>query len=77
VASAQASIASCDDVGLQYLKLSGSHRHVDRWTKDREGVRIEPTRMGWVYSPFVSGYAGFMIPGGELTDRLGPRGGQF
>ena len=30
--------------------------------------------MGWVYSPLVLGYAVFMIPGGELTDRLGPRG---
>ncbi len=34
---------------------------------------IEPTRMGWVYSAFVFGYAVFMIPGGEVTDRLGPR----
>lgn len=34
---------------------------------------IEPTRMGWVYSAFVLGYAVFMIPGGEVTDRLGPR----
>ncbi len=34
---------------------------------------IEPTRMGLVYSAFVFGYAIFMIPGGEVTDRLGPR----
>jgi MFS family permease len=34
---------------------------------------IEPTEMGWVYSAFVLGYAVFMIPGGDVTDRLGPR----
>jgi hypothetical protein len=50
---------------------------VDRRTKDHEGVRIEPTSMDRVYSDFVLGYAVFTIPGGELTDRLGPRGGQF
>jgi MFS family permease len=34
---------------------------------------ISPARMGWVYSAFILGYAVFMIPGGDLTDRLGPR----
>ena len=34
---------------------------------------IEPTQMGWVYSAFVLGYAVFMIPGGDVTDRIGPR----
>ena len=34
---------------------------------------ISPARMGWVYSAFILGYAVFMIPGGDLADRLGPR----
>src|SRR5580658_10140134 len=33
---------------------------------------IEPTKMGWVYSAFIFGYAVFMIPGGDVADRLGP-----
>ena len=34
---------------------------------------VEPTQMGWVYSAFILGYALFMIPGGDVADRLGPR----
>jgi ACS family glucarate transporter-like MFS transporter len=34
---------------------------------------IEATQMGLVYSAFIFGYAVFMIPGGHLADRLGPR----
>lgn len=34
---------------------------------------LSATRMGAVYSAFIFGYALFMIPGGHLTDRLGPR----
>jgi MFS family permease len=34
---------------------------------------ISPTEMGGVYSAFILGYALLMIPGGWLTDRLGPR----
>jgi len=34
---------------------------------------VEPTQMGWVYSAFILGYAVFMIPGGDVADRLGPR----
>lgn len=34
---------------------------------------ISPEQMGWVYSAFILGYAVFMIPGGDVTDRLGPR----
>jgi ACS family glucarate transporter-like MFS transporter len=34
---------------------------------------ISPTQMGAVYSAFILGYALFMIPGGHLSDRLGPR----
>ena len=35
--------------------------------------RISATEMGSVYSAFILGYALLMIPGGWLTDRLGPR----
>ena len=35
--------------------------------------QISPTEMGSVYSAFILGYAILMIPGGWLTDRLGPR----
>jgi ACS family glucarate transporter-like MFS transporter len=34
---------------------------------------VSPTAMGSVYSAFILGYALTMIPGGLLTDRLGPR----
>jgi len=34
---------------------------------------IAPTQMGWIYSAFILAYAVFMIPGGGLVDRLGPR----
>jgi ACS family glucarate transporter-like MFS transporter len=34
---------------------------------------LSATRMGAVYSAFIFGYALFMIPGGHLADRLGPR----
>src|SRR5438045_8570336 len=34
---------------------------------------IVPTHIGSVYSSFVFGYFLFMIPAGQLVDRLGPR----
>ena len=34
---------------------------------------VSPTQMGAVYSAFILGYALLMIPGGHLSDRLGPR----
>src|SRR5260370_5699459 len=34
---------------------------------------IAPTQMGSIYSAFILGYFLFMIPGGQLVDRLGPR----
>ncbi len=34
---------------------------------------ISPPQMGSIYSAFVLGYALLMIPGGYLTDRIGPR----
>jgi ACS family glucarate transporter-like MFS transporter len=34
---------------------------------------VSATEMGSVYSAFILGYALLMIPGGWLTDRLGPR----
>jgi ACS family D-galactonate transporter-like MFS transporter len=35
--------------------------------------KIEPTQMGFVYSAFLAAYTLFMIPGGWLIDRRGPR----
>jgi MFS family permease len=35
--------------------------------------KVSPTQMGAVYSAFILGYALLMIPGGHLSDRLGPR----
>lgn len=34
---------------------------------------LAPTQIGTVYSAFLLAYAGFMIPGGYLADRIGPR----
>ena len=34
---------------------------------------ISPTQMGSVYSAFILGYGLLMIPGGHLSDRIGPR----
>jgi len=34
---------------------------------------LSETQMGGIYSAFILGYALLMIPGGRLTDRLGPR----
>ncbi|MDQ6706394.1 MAG: MFS transporter [Acidobacteriota bacterium] len=34
---------------------------------------LTPTQLGTVYSAFLLGYALFMIPGGALADRFGPR----
>jgi MFS family permease len=34
---------------------------------------ISTVQMGAIYSAFIFGYAVFMIPGGHLTDRLGPQ----
>jgi ACS family glucarate transporter-like MFS transporter len=34
---------------------------------------LSATQMGGIYSAFILGYALLMIPGGRLTDRLGPR----
>jgi MFS family permease len=34
---------------------------------------ITPTEMGSIYSAFIFGYFLFMIPAGQLVDRLGPR----
>ncbi len=34
---------------------------------------LSPTAMGSIYSAFILGYALAMIPGGVLTDKLGPR----
>jgi MFS transporter, ACS family, glucarate transporter len=35
--------------------------------------KIDNTRLGWVFSAFLIGYASFQIPGGLLARRFGPR----
>lgn len=35
--------------------------------------RIDNSHLGWVFSGFLIGYAGFQIPGGVLVRRFGPR----
>ena len=35
--------------------------------------KIDNTRLGWVFSAFLIGYASFQIPGGVLARRFGPR----
>jgi ACS family glucarate transporter-like MFS transporter len=35
--------------------------------------RIDNSHLGWVFSAFLIGYAGFQIPGGVLARRYGPR----
>src|SRR3569833_3113748 len=34
---------------------------------------LSKVQLGWVFSAFLIGYAGFQIPGGWLAVRLGPR----
>jgi sugar phosphate permease len=36
-------------------------------------LNFGPDKMGWVLSAFFAGYALFQIPGGILSDRIGPR----
>lgn len=35
--------------------------------------KIDNTRLGWIFSAFLIGYASFQIPGGVLVRRFGPR----
>jgi MFS family permease len=42
-------------------------------TRIMDQYGISPTRMGTVYSAFLFTYTAFMIPGGLLIDRIGPR----
>jgi len=35
--------------------------------------KIDNTRLGWIFSAFLIGYASFQIPGGVLARRFGPR----
>lgn len=52
---------------------------LDRTNISIAGVRIghefsiDNTRLGWVFSAFLVGYAAFQIPGGMLATRFGPR----
>src|SRR4051812_29387022 len=35
--------------------------------------RLDKVQLGWLFSAFLLGYAGFQIPGGWLAVRFGPR----
>ena len=35
--------------------------------------KIDNSHLGWVFSAFLVGYAGFQIPGGVILRRFGPR----
>ncbi len=35
--------------------------------------KIDNTRLGWIFSAFLIGYAAFQVPGGVLVRRYGPR----
>src|SRR5664279_826251 len=35
--------------------------------------RIDNSRLGWIFSAFLIGYASFQIPGGVIIRRFGPR----
>lgn len=35
--------------------------------------KIDNTRLGWIFSAFLIGYAAFQVPGGVLVRRFGPR----
>ena len=48
------------------MSVAGTQRIMDEY-------QISPTRMGWVYSAFLIAYTSFMLPGGWLIDRRGPR----
>jgi ACS family D-galactonate transporter-like MFS transporter len=48
------------------MAVAGSMRIMDQY-------QISPTAMGAVYSAFLASYTLFMIPGGWLIDRRGPR----
>jgi ACS family glucarate transporter-like MFS transporter len=71
-------------VGIRYLlvlwlTVLSAVAFLDRTNISVAGIQIgrefaiSNTRLGWVFSAFLIGYASFQIPAGILTRRLGPR----
>ncbi|MGH9598422.1 MAG: MFS transporter [Terracidiphilus sp.] len=62
-----------------WLMAMGAIAFMDRTNISIAGIemgrefRIDDTHLGWVFSAFLIGYAGFQIPGGVLARRFGPR----
>jgi ACS family glucarate transporter-like MFS transporter len=62
-----------------WLLVLSAVSYMDRTNISIAGVqiatefRIDNARLGWVFSAFLIGYAGFQIPGGVLVRRFGPR----
>lgn len=62
-----------------WLFLLSTVAFLDRTNISIAGVSIaqeyglSQVQLGWVFSAFLIGYAGFQIPGGWLAGRLGPR----
>lgn len=62
-----------------WLMTMGAIAFMDRTNISIAGIEmgrefgIDDTHLGWVFSAFLIGYAGFQIPGGVLARRFGPR----
>jgi MFS transporter, ACS family, glucarate transporter len=64
---------------VTWILILAAIAYLDRTNVAIAGVQIgrafgiDDTRLGWVFSAFLAGYAAFQIPGGVLVHRLGPR----
>jgi ACS family glucarate transporter-like MFS transporter len=62
-----------------WLTVMSAVAYVDRTNISIAGIEIarefsiSNIRLGWIFSAFLLGYAGFQIPAGLLARRLGPR----
>jgi ACS family glucarate transporter-like MFS transporter len=64
---------------VAWLTVLSAVAYLDRTNISIAGIQIgrefaiDNTHLGWVFSAFLIGYAGFQIPAGFLAKRLGPR----
>ncbi|MDQ2834286.1 MAG: MFS transporter [Acidobacteriota bacterium] len=64
---------------VMWLFLLSAVAYLDRTNISIAGIQIgrefaiDHTRLGWVFSAFLIGYAAFQIPAGLLAHRFGPR----
>ena len=62
-----------------WLTVLSAVAYLDRTNISIAGIEIGKefaignVRLGWIFSAFLIGYAGFQIPAGLLARRLGPR----